>query len=137
MGSKYSWWGYAMNVVKDLQWYMEAEQMPTTECRERDALLKAIEKTKQLPQGTERLSIIGFVYWNGKKHTIKEAAEHVGILKTTAMEWHRDFVRLVGECLGFDTNKPSKQRGPGQKNRKILANEGPRGKPDKTGASRA
>jgi len=109
---KFLWWGYAINVAKDLQWYKETEQLGQTECRERDALLLAIEKTKRLPQGEERLSVVGFVYWSGKKQTIQEVADCVGVPEATAKEWHGDFIRLIGEGLGFDINRPSKKRGP-------------------------
>lgn len=114
---KFLWWGYAINVVKDLRWYEEAEQLATTECREREALLSAIEKTKQLPRGDDRLSVMGFVYWNGNKQTLREAADHVGIPEASAKEWHGDFIRLVGEGLGFDVNQPSKKRRPKPKKR--------------------
>lgn len=109
---KFSWWGYAINVAKDLNWYKGARQLASTELRERDALLRAIEKTKQLPQGEKRLSVVSFVYWNGKKQTLQEAADRVGVPEATAKEWHGDFIRLVGEGLGFYVNRPSKKRGP-------------------------
>lgn len=109
---KYRWWGYAINVVEDYRRLVESSELLSCEYRERDALLMAIEATGQLPEGEKRLALLRFVYWDGVKRTIKEAADHTGVSERTAKKWHGDFLRLVGKGLGFVV--PDESRKPGE-----------------------
>lgn len=98
---KYRWWGYAINVAEDCQRLTESADLLSGERQERDALLMAIEVTRQLPEGEKRLAVLTRVYWNGRKQTIKEAAVQVGVPENMAKQWHGEFIRLVGRGLGF------------------------------------
>lgn len=98
---KYCWWGYAINVVEDYRRLVESSELLSCEYRERDALLMAIEATRQLPEGEIRLETLTRVYWNGQKRTIKEVAVQVGVPENVAKQWHSEFIRLVGRGLGF------------------------------------
>ena len=75
--------------------------MPPAKQREYDAVSRAIEITKLLPGGEERLELIKRVYWSGKKKSLYQVIPQLHIGETTGKRWHARFVRLVGECLGY------------------------------------
>lgn len=96
---KYNWWGYALNVVKDMPSLCSDRNLTQGERKERAALLKAIDETKQYANGDARLELIYLIYRGTKRRTIKEASAIIGIPENIAMIWHRDFVWLVGAYL--------------------------------------
>lgn len=67
-----------------------------------DAVSRAVELTKLLPDGSDRISMIRYIYWHKKSHTVKDAALQIHVSRRTAERWHAEFVRLVGKCYGFD-----------------------------------
>lgn len=76
-------------------------QLPSARQRELDAVEMAIEKTKIMPSGSDRLKVIDLVLWKGT-HNIDGAAMHLYISETTARRYHSDFIRLVGFCYGLE-----------------------------------
>ena len=76
-------------------------QLPPDDQKVYDAVSKAVEITKRRPDGSDRISLIRYVYWHKKQHTVKDAALQVPVSKRTAERWHSEFVRLVGKCYGF------------------------------------
>lgn len=66
-----------------------------------DAVTKAIEITRLMPTGSERIAMIRYMYWGRQSHRLKDAAIRVHVSDRTAKQWHGDFVRLVGRCYGF------------------------------------
>ena len=60
------------------------------------AVEAAIEETKQLIDGAERLRLIDLVLWK-RTHTLQGAAMVVYVSERTAQEWHRQFIYLVAE----------------------------------------
>ena len=75
-----------------------------------DAVSRAIEITSLRPDGKERIALIRFCYWYTKRHRLKDAALRVHISEDTAKAWHGDFVRLVGQCYGFEINPHQKAK---------------------------
>lgn len=64
------------------------------------AVEAAIEDTKQLIDGTERLRLIDLVLWK-RTHTLQGAAMVIYVSERTAQEWHRQFIYLVAEKRGL------------------------------------
>ena len=79
-------------------------QLTRNKQRELDAVEEAIKKTRALPNGKLRIAIIEMVYWRKRKMKLEGAGYKVGYGYTATREIHRDFVRLVGECYGFDVD---------------------------------
>lgn len=84
-------------------------ELPKTQQREYEAVRMAIEATRRLQNGEQRLRVIDLVYWK-RSHTLEGAGYKVGYAYKTARKIHRDFVELVGKCYGFDLEE--EKRGP-------------------------
>lgn len=69
--------------------------------REYDAVVRAIEVTKLMPNGDARLELIRRMYWQGKKLNMNAVIYQLGIAEATGKRWHGVFIRLVGEFLGY------------------------------------
>lgn len=78
-----------------------ARQMPKGRQKEFDAVSRAIELTKLMDNGAERMELIRLVHWK-KSHTIAGAARSLHCSEETAKRWHGSFIRLVGKCYGFE-----------------------------------
>lgn len=76
-------------------------QLPPARQREYNAVTKAIEQTKQMQSGKDRLAVINMVLWKGT-HNIDGAAMQLYISEITAKRYHSDFIRLVGFCYGLE-----------------------------------
>ena len=74
--------------------------LPPAKQAEYDAVTKAIEKTKLLKTGPERLKLIDLVFWKNS-HTLDGAAYVLGYSYENAQRWHSDFIRLVGFARGL------------------------------------
>ncbi len=77
-------------------------ELPQDDQKVYDAVTQAIEITRRMPGGNERLAMIRDIYWGKENYKIKDAAIHAHVSVPTAKRWHGDFVRLVGKCYGFD-----------------------------------
>ena len=75
-------------------------QLPPAKQAEYDAVEKAIEQTKLLKTGRERLALIDMVYWK-QSHTLEGAAFVLGYSYENAKRFHGDFLRLVGLYRGL------------------------------------
>ena len=80
-------------------------QMAPAKQQEYDAVTRAIEITKTLPDGNKRIEMIERVYWQGKKISIESAAVAVNVAETTGKRWHGDFIREVGKCFGYTADR--------------------------------
>lgn len=89
-------------MVRDFPKLSSADAPTSDEQKERYAVAKAIEATRQHPQGHERLALIRAVYWEKPARILQEAAFDLHISEITAKRWHGDFIRLVGKYRGFD-----------------------------------
>ena len=68
---------------------------------EYDAVTKAIEATKRMPNGDKRLEMISLMYWKGKRLYIKDVIQTVGVAEATGRRWHARFIKLVGKNAGY------------------------------------
>lgn len=75
-------------------------ELPEINRRELEAVRKAIEETKKLDTGEERLRMIRLVFW-GKTHTLDGVSINLHRCKRTIVQWHGDFIRLVAKEFGF------------------------------------
>lgn len=75
-------------------------ELPKINQREMEAVRKAVEETKKLDTGEERLRMIRLVFWD-KTHTLEGAAQNCNISYATACRWHRIFILYVAEEFGF------------------------------------
>ena len=76
-------------------------QLPPAKQADYDAVTKAIEQTKRLKTGQERLQLIDKVYWK-QSHTLDGAAYAIGYSYEQGKLYHRDFLRLVGFNRGLE-----------------------------------
>lgn len=91
---RYGWWAYAKWMIRS---YKGGGLMTKAE---RAAVADAIAETEQLVDGAERLRLIDLVLWK-RTHTLQGAAMEVYVSERTAQEWHRQFIRLVGQKRGL------------------------------------
>ena len=84
------------------------KQLPPAKQAEYDAVAKAIEKTKLLRTGEERLALIDMVFWRNS-HTLDGAAYKLYLSYVTACRYHSDFIRLVGFCRGLADYEEAKE----------------------------
>lgn len=75
-------------------------ELPEINRRELEAVRQAIEETRTLPNGEERLEMVRLVFWK-KMHTLEGAAIKCYISYPTAKRWHKEFILLVGENFGL------------------------------------
>lgn len=68
--------------------------------REYEAVRRAVEATKHLRNGRERLLVIDAVFWT-RRHTLEGAALLVPCHYKTAQEWHNAFIRTVARNFGL------------------------------------
>lgn len=104
------WWSYAKAMIRnyarladrrrDLQAMTPPRDLSGAQKREHDAVAKAIDITGELPGGKERLLIVKLVLMDGS-HNIAGAALQANCSEQTAKNYHKAFIRLVGECRGL------------------------------------
>lgn len=76
-------------------------QMPPMKQQEYDAVNRAVEITRLLPNGELRLELIRRMYWQGKKLRIEDVVSGIGIAQATGWRWHAAFIRVVAQCIGY------------------------------------
>lgn len=91
---RYGWWPYAKWMIRS---YKGGGLMTKDE---RSAVEAAVKETEQLADGGERLRLIDLVLWK-QTHTLQGAALACYVSERTAQEWHRQFIRLVGQKRGL------------------------------------
>lgn len=75
-------------------------QMSRAKQAEYDAVTRAVEQTKLLKTGRERLALIDMVYWK-QSHTLDGAAFALTYSYENAKRFHGDFLRMVGLNRGL------------------------------------
>ena len=79
------------------------KEMPPAKQREYDAVTDAIRITMMYPNGDIRVELISRVYWKHKKtQSIKDVVAGLYISEATGKRWHAAFIRLVGDCFGYE-----------------------------------
>lgn len=92
---RYTWRGYAKSMI--------ARYPEKVNENEKQAVEKAIEKTKAMKNGDVRLEVVELVLMKGT-HTIAGAALKCYCGERTAYNYHRDFIDEVGRnfsCNGL------------------------------------
>lgn len=75
-------------------------ELPEINRREMEAVSKAIEETKNLDTGEERLRMVRLVFWD-QTHTLEGSAQDLNRCKRTVVQWHGDFIRCVAKSFGL------------------------------------
>ena len=70
------------------------------ELPELEAVRQAIEETRTLPNGEERLEMVRLVFWK-KTHTLEGAAMKCHVSYVTARRWHGEFIKDVARAFGL------------------------------------
>jgi hypothetical protein len=91
---RYGWWGYVKWMIRG---YKNGALLTKAES---EAVRDAVTETGQLVDGAERLKLVDMVLWK-RTHTIQGAAMAIFVSDRTAQEWHRQFIRLVGQKRGL------------------------------------
>lgn len=107
---RYRWWGYAKNVVRAYPRLAAAERLTADDMKDRDAVAWAIEQTRKGRHGEETLQLIKQVHWDRSARRLEDAAQRLYISASTARKWHREFLRLVGNGLGFITSEEDRKQ---------------------------
>lgn len=81
------WWGYAKAILRRYPNKVNGN--------EKRAVEKAIETTRQLHSGEERIRLANMVFFE-QSHTMEGAGAALYISPRTAQRWHADFIREVG-----------------------------------------
>lgn len=93
MSGPTGWWGYAKSM---------ARSYPNNKFEnENIAVKKAIERTKERPNGERRIQAIDMVLFKGT-HTIDGAAMVVNFSGRTVRKWHTQFIWDIGDCFSCE-----------------------------------
>ncbi len=98
--TKYLWWGYAKNVIRAYKEHIKDSENDRLNRFERNAVQQAIEQTKLIRNGAERLQMVDMVFWK-QSHTLDGVALKLYFSRKTVERWHRDFIYLVGVEMGL------------------------------------
>lgn len=89
---RYAWWGY----IRKILWrYPEG-----LTSGEREAIEYAIEQTRRMQDGAERMALIEMVFFR-KTHTLGGAALALHCEYETAKRRQQQFIRMVGQKRGL------------------------------------
>jgi hypothetical protein len=97
---RYIWWPYIKAIIRRYPEFSTKPNKSEVECKECDAVSGAIEATKRLDNGLDRLKVIRLVLWD-ETHTLDGAALTVPCGECTARRWHGDFIRLTAKLYGL------------------------------------
>jgi len=75
-------------------------ELPPVHRNELNAVRQAIEETKGLKNGDERMEMVRLIFW-AKSHTVVGVAMKLHRSERTIQEWHRQFIRLVAKKYGL------------------------------------
>lgn len=93
--SEYIGWGYVKDIIRE---YGTTAHKSRLKPFQSQAVKRAVDDTKSLVDGTERLNLINLVFWK-QTHTLAGAALECHISYETAVSWHRDFIKAVGRNM--------------------------------------
>lgn len=97
---KYDWWGYIKAVIRRYPALKDIE-VSGIALREKEAVEAAIVSTERMPNGRDRLTLVGMVFWE-QTHTLEGAALMIPCSERTARRWHTDFIKLVAKKFKCD-----------------------------------
>ncbi len=77
-------------------------ELPEINRRELEAVQKAVEETRALPNGKERLEMVRLVFWDKTKaYTLAGASLKMHWSERKIAEWHGAFIRCVARKFGL------------------------------------
>ena len=77
-------------------------ELPEINRRELEAVRQAIEETRTLPNGEERLEMVRLVFWDKTKaYTLEGASLKMYWSERKLAEWHGAFIRCVARKFGL------------------------------------
>lgn len=77
-------------------------ELPEINRRELEAVQKAIEETRALKNGEERLEMVRLVFWDKTKtYTLAGASMKMHWSERKLVEWHGEFIRCVAKYFGL------------------------------------
>lgn len=85
-----------------------SRQLPRQDQREYDAVQKAIQYTRMLPDSQLRIKTVNLTLWR-QSHTVPGAALLLNISERTARRYRWQFVMFVGYAYGFLTKEEYEQ----------------------------
>lgn len=94
-------WTYIKSMVRDYPKYQQGGVRNHVQQAEKDAVEAAVQETLAMPDGENRIRMIDYVYWR-RTHTIAGAASVIHYSERTAVQWHGEFLRLVGKHFKCD-----------------------------------
>lgn len=99
--TRYDWWSYVKAMIRRYpQMVRKGENIGNAERREREAVTRALEALKDLPDGTSRSRLVELIFWK-RSHNIAGAALLLHCSERTAQRWHRDFIYSVAREFGL------------------------------------
>ena len=75
-------------------------ELPEINRRELEAVRRAIEETRTMPNGKERLEMVRLVFWK-RTQTFEGAAMKCHVSYVTARRWHGEFIKGVAQTFGL------------------------------------
>ena len=79
---------------------MALRELPGTKQREYEAVRRAIETTRRMGNGADRLKVVRLVFWD-RTHNLQGAAQTIPCGYRTAKRYHATFIRLVAKNYGL------------------------------------
>ena len=105
---KYDWWPYVKSIVTRYPELKEAfggaygdAVRTSARYREYEAVRQAVEITGRYRDGSERIRVVGALFWNGSRVTLREAAQRTGCPVKSVKKWSTEFIYLVASCYGL------------------------------------
>ncbi len=92
-------WRFVKYVIRAYPELLEARPLNPEDNRHFEAVEKAVEWTKKLPSGPERLTLIALMYWRERPCSLRKAAQTVGYSYQHAAFVHRQFLYMVAANL--------------------------------------
>lgn len=104
------WWGYMKTIIRKYDVIPLADAKSPLESRELEAVRCAVERTKAMKTGTERLKLVDMVFWQ-RSHNVVGAGMVLHVSEDTAIRWHSEFVKAVArEFFGEELKRYGQER---------------------------
>lgn len=97
---RYSWWRYVKSVIRAYLGRCSIELYGVA-LHEQEAVKAAIEKTKNMEDGKNRLKLIRLLHWESQSLTLDGVATAIPCDRATAARWQRKFFEEVARNLGL------------------------------------
>lgn len=96
---RYDWWGHVKGMIRRYPARKE-EELHGVALLEFQAVQEAVDETKRMSDGQQRLELIRMMFWPGM-YRIPGAALRIPCSERTAAQWHGDFIKLVAKKRGL------------------------------------